>query len=123
LKNISILGSTGSIGTQALEVVRANPALYKVDALTAQNNADLLITQALEFKPEIVVITCEDHYQKVKKSLPGVNVLCGEEALIAAVQLPQTAFVLTAIMGSVGLKPTIAAIEAKKISVWPIRKP
>jgi 1-deoxy-D-xylulose-5-phosphate reductoisomerase len=114
LKNISILGSTGSIGTQALEVVRANPDLYKVDALTAQNNAELLIAQALEFAPKIVVITCEDHYQKVKQALPNVNVLCGEDALIAAVQIPQTEFVLTAIMGSVGLKPTIAAIEAKK---------
>ncbi|MFI5452557.1 1-deoxy-D-xylulose-5-phosphate reductoisomerase [Pedobacter sp. UC225_61] len=114
MKNISILGSTGSIGTQALEVVRANPNLYKVDALTAQNNAELLIQQALEFKPELVVITCEDHYQNVKEALPNVNVLCGEDALIAAVQLPQTQFVLTAIMGAVGLKPTIAAIEAKK---------
>ncbi len=114
MKNISILGSTGSIGTQALEVVRANPKLYKVNALTAQNNADLLISQALEFEPEMVVITCEDHYQKVKSALPKVNVLCGEDALIAAVQLPQTSFILTAIMGSVGLKPTIAAIEAKK---------
>jgi len=114
LKNISILGSTGSIGTQALEVVRANPERYKVDALTAQNNAKLLIEQALEFKPEMVVITCEDHYQEVRQALPNVNVLCGEDALIAAVQLPQTQFVLTAIMGSVGLKPTIAAIEAKK---------
>ncbi|MFA6277688.1 MAG: 1-deoxy-D-xylulose-5-phosphate reductoisomerase [Pedobacter sp.] len=114
MKNISILGSTGSIGTQALEVVRANPDLYKVDALTAQNNATLLIQQALEFKPELVVITCEDHYQTVKEALPNVNVLCGEDELIAAVQLPQTQLVLTAIMGAVGLKPTIAAIEAKK---------
>ncbi|RZL61864.1 MAG: 1-deoxy-D-xylulose-5-phosphate reductoisomerase [Pedobacter sp.] len=114
LKNISILGSTGSIGTQALEVVRANPELYKIDALTAQNNAALLIEQALEFKPEMVVITCEDHYTTVKEALPNIKVLCGEDALIDAVQLPQTQFVLTAIMGSVGLKPTIAAIEAKK---------
>ncbi|TKC08367.1 1-deoxy-D-xylulose-5-phosphate reductoisomerase [Pedobacter polaris] len=114
MKNISILGSTGSIGTQALEVVRLNPELYKINALTAQNNALLLIEQALEFKPEMVVITCEDHYQTVKQALPNVKVLCGEDALIAAVQLPQTQLVLTAIMGSVGLKPTIAAIEAKK---------
>lgn len=114
MKNISILGSTGSIGTQALDVVRANPHLYKVDVLTAQNNANLLIEQALEFKPALVVITCEDHYLTVKKALPNTEVLCGEDALVAAVQLPQTQFVLTAIMGSVGLKPTIAAIEAKK---------
>ena len=114
MKNISILGSTGSIGTQALDVIRANPNLYRVNALTAQNNADLLIKQALEFKPSMVVITCEDHYQKVKSALPFSEVLCGEDALIAAVELPETNFVLTAIMGAVGLKPTIAAIKAKK---------
>lgn len=114
IKNISILGSTGSIGTQALEVVRANPDKYRVDALTAQNNADLLIAQAQEFKPKLVAITCEDHYLKVKNALPSVNVICGEDALIAAVELPETDLVLTAIMGSVGLKPTIAAIKAGK---------
>ena len=114
MKNITILGSTGSIGTQALDVIRANPGLYRVNALTAQNNAELLIRQAMEFKPSMVVITCEDHYQTVKNALPNVDVLCGEEALIAAVELEQTDFVLTAIMGSVGLKPTIAAIHAKK---------
>ncbi|SFG89506.1 1-deoxy-D-xylulose-5-phosphate reductoisomerase [Pedobacter insulae] len=114
MKNISILGSTGSIGTQALAVIRANPHLYQVNALTAQNNAKLLIEQALEFKPELVVITCEDHYQTVKNALPHLQVLCGTDALIAAVELSQTDLVLTAIMGAVGLKPTIAAIKAKK---------
>ncbi len=114
MKHISILGSTGSIGTQALEVVRANPDLYKVDVLTAQRNADLLIQQALEFNPELVVICDETQYQKVKSALPNVEVLAGEAALIDAVQLPQTQIVLTAVVGSVGLKPTIAAIEAKK---------
>jgi 1-deoxy-D-xylulose-5-phosphate reductoisomerase len=114
LKHISILGSTGSIGTQALEVVRANPDLYKVDALTAQRNADLLIQQALEFKPDLVVICDETQYQKVKSALPNTNVLAGEDALIDAVQQPRTQIVLTAVVGSVGLKPTVAAIEAKK---------
>ena len=114
MKHISILGSTGSIGTQALEVVRAHPGLYKVDALTAQQNADLLIAQALEFKPDLVVICNKALYQQVKSALPNTQVLAGEEGLIAAVQLPQTEFVLTAVMGAVGLKPTIAAIEAKK---------
>ncbi|WP_113634698.1 1-deoxy-D-xylulose-5-phosphate reductoisomerase [Nubsella zeaxanthinifaciens] len=114
MKHISILGSTGSIGTQALEVVRANPNLYKVDALTAQRNADLLIQQALEFHPELVVICDETQYQKVKSALPKVKVLAGEAALIDAVQLPKTQIVLTAVVGSVGLKPTIAAIQAKK---------
>lgn len=114
IKHISILGSTGSIGTQALEVVRANPTLYKVDALTAQHNADLLIAQALEFKPELVVIGNESLYQQVKSALPNTQVIAGEEGLIAAVTLPKTQLILTAVMGSVGLKPTIAAIEAKK---------
>jgi 1-deoxy-D-xylulose-5-phosphate reductoisomerase len=114
LKNISILGSTGSIGTQALAVIRANPHLYRVNALTAQNNAVLLIEQALEFNPELVVITCEEHYQTVKNALPNIRVLAGTDALIEAVELPQTNLVLTAIMGAVGLKPTIAAIKARK---------
>ncbi|WP_410221076.1 1-deoxy-D-xylulose-5-phosphate reductoisomerase [Pedobacter sp.] len=114
MKNISILGSTGSIGTQTLDVVRQNPGLYKVNALTAQNSADLLIQQALEFKPDLVVIGNKAHYAKVKTALPGIKVLCGEEALAEAVILPQTHFVITALVGSVGLKPTIAAIKAKK---------
>lgn len=113
-KNIAILGSTGSIGTQALEVVRANPHLYKVVALTAQRNADLLIQQALEFKPEVVVI-CEDcFHQQIQAALPGITILAKEEGLIAAATWPQVDLVLTAVVGSVGLKPTIKAIEAGK---------
>ncbi|QNK63071.1 1-deoxy-D-xylulose-5-phosphate reductoisomerase [Pedobacter sp. PAMC26386] len=116
MKNIAILGSTGSIGTQALDVIRVNPELYKVCALTANANADLLIRQALEFKPEIVVIGDESQYAVVKGALSGqgMTILCGEEALGEAASLPAADFVLTAIMGSVGLRPTIAAIKAKK---------
>lgn len=114
MKNISILGSTGSVGTQALEVIRANPALYKVVALTAQANADLLILQAIEFKPELVVIGEESLYNRVKAALPGISVLAGEDALCEASALSSADIVLTAIMGAVGLRPTIAAIEAKK---------
>jgi len=114
LKHISILGSTGSIGTQALDVVRANPGCYQIDALTAQQNAPLLIAQAKEFKPELVVIGNEARYAEVKAALPGIKVLCGTDALVAAVELPQSEIILTAIMGSVGLKPTIAAIRAGK---------
>jgi 1-deoxy-D-xylulose-5-phosphate reductoisomerase len=116
LKNISILGATGSIGTQALEVIEANPELYKVTALTAQSNADLLIAQALKFKPLMVVIGDERQYQSVKAALSatGIKVLAGEAALCEAASLAETDLVLTAIVGSVGLKPTIAAIEAKK---------
>ena len=116
MKNISILGSTGSVGTQALEVIRANPTLYKVVALTAQSNADLLIAQALEFQPELVVICDERKYDAVKTGLFGtaIKVLAGEQALCEASALQGSDIVLTAIMGSVGLKPTISAIEAGK---------
>jgi len=116
LKNISILGATGSIGTQALEVIEANPGLYKVTALTAQSNADLLIAQALKFKPLMVVIGDESKYQSVKEALAstGIRVLAGEDALCEAASLAEADLVLTAIVGSVGLKPTIAAIKAKK---------
>ena len=116
MKNIAILGSTGSVGTQALDVIRANPQLYKVVALTANSNAELLITQALEFIPELVVITNENQYAAVKSALAGtaIRVAAGEDALCEAAALPAADFVLTAIMGSVGLRPTIAAIKSQK---------
>lgn len=116
MKNIAILGSTGSVGTQALDVIRANPELYQVCALTANANAALLIQQAMEFKPQLVVIGDESQYAAVKNALSGqgMNILCGEDALCEAASLTAADFVLTAIMGSVGLRPTIAAIKAKK---------
>ena len=116
MKNIAILGATGSIGTQALEVIAANPNLYKVSALTAQANSKLLIEQALRFSPAMVVIGDKSQYQTVKTALASlpIEVLTGEDALCEAASLPETDLVLTAVMGSVGLKPTIAAIEAKK---------
>lgn len=116
MKNISILGSTGSIGTQALEVVEANPGLYRVMVLTAQSNVALLIEQALKFRPTIVVIGDPSKYTELKSALSGwpVQVLAGEEALCEAAVLPEADVVLTALVGSVGLKPTIAAIKAGK---------
>lgn len=116
LRRIAILGSTGSVGTQALEVIRANKHLYTVVALTAQSNASLLIAQALEFEPLLVVIRDEDKYQEVKSGLAGkpVRVLAGEEGLCEAATVESADMVLTAIMGAVGLRPTIAAIGAKK---------
>jgi 1-deoxy-D-xylulose-5-phosphate reductoisomerase len=116
LKNISILGSTGSIGTQTLEVIEANPSLYKVVALTAQKNAKLLILQALKYQPELVVICDESKFQQVRTALEGtaIKVLAGEAALEEAASLDGVDFVVTAIMGAVGLKPTIAAIKAGK---------
>ena len=116
MKNIAILGSTGSIGTQALDVIRANPGLYKVVVLTAHANTALLIEQTLEFLPEMVVISDESKYNVLKSALSSttVKVLAGEAALCEAAALSSSDIVLTALMGAVGLRPTIAAIEAKK---------
>ncbi|MET0571701.1 MAG: 1-deoxy-D-xylulose-5-phosphate reductoisomerase [Pedobacter agri] len=115
-KNITILGSTGSIGTQALEVVRDNPAIFKVSVLSALKKSELLIQQAKEFKPETVVICDETQYRYVKDALSSfdIQVLAGEAALTEVAAYPQSDIVLTALMGSVGLKPTIAAIKAGK---------
>lgn len=116
MKHIAILGSSGSIGTQALEVIRDNPELFKVSVLTAGNNARLLIEQALEFKPLQVVIGDEQKYEEVRSALAdlSIEVFAGENALTQVVQLPVVDVVLTAVVGFCGLRPTIAAIEAGK---------
>ncbi|MBZ0247658.1 MAG: 1-deoxy-D-xylulose-5-phosphate reductoisomerase, partial [Cyclobacteriaceae bacterium] len=115
-KRIAILGSTGSIGTQALEVIGAHPDYFEVEVLTAQNNADLLIEQSLKFKPNAVVIVNEDHYAKVQEALNPVDikVYAGENALASVVQMDTIDLVLTAVVGYSGLRPTIKAIEAGK---------
>lgn len=116
MKHIAILGSSGSIGTQALEVIRDNPGRFKVSVLTAGNNAGLLIEQAREFKPLQVVIGDEQKYNEVRLALEGlgIEVLAGEQALTEVVQLPIIDVVLTAVVGFCGLRPTIAAIQAGK---------
>ena len=116
IKNIAILGSTGSIGTQALEVIKANPSLFRVCVLTAQSNVDLLITQSLEFHPDVVVIGDEGKYEILKSALidTSIEVKAGVEALCEVVVLPYISMVLTALVGFAGLKPTIAAIKAGK---------
>jgi 1-deoxy-D-xylulose-5-phosphate reductoisomerase len=115
-KHIAILGSTGSIGRQALEVIRSHNDYFEVEVLTAQNNADLLIEQAKEFKPNAVVIVNEDHYQKVKAALVplDVKVFAGENALASIVEMDTIDLVLTALVGFSGLKPTIKAIQSGK---------
>lgn len=115
-RNIAILGSTGSIGTQALDVVRANPAHFGVEVLTAQSNADLLIKQALEFSPNAVVIGDESKYQIVKDALANTDtkVFAGAASLEQVVEFESIDCVLTALVGFAGLKPTIAAINAGK---------
>lgn len=116
MKKIAILGSTGSIGTQALDVIRIHPDKFEAEVLTAQNNADLLIHQALEFRPNCVVIGNEDLYQKVLDALDSedIKVYAGVNALSQVVQMDSLDLVLTALMGYAGLQPTIKAIEAKK---------
>jgi len=115
-KNIAILGSTGSIGTQALDVAREFPDKFEISVLTASNNADDLIKQALEFSPKIVVMVSEFAYAKVKDALAGtgIKVLYGEEGLVEAVQLDEIDVVLNAIVGSAGLRPTVKAIQCGK---------
>ena len=113
---IAILGSTGSIGTQALEVIKNHPDYFDLQVLTAGKNADLLIEQAKKYQPNTVVIGDEDSYQKVKDALWGENihVYCGEDALCQVVEATNVQTVLTALVGYAGLKPTIHAIEAGK---------
>ncbi|WP_423147346.1 1-deoxy-D-xylulose-5-phosphate reductoisomerase [Rubrolithibacter danxiaensis] len=116
VKRIAILGSTGSIGTQALDVIRANPDRFEVSVLTAQCNSELLIAQALEFNPKQVVIVDESRSKVVKAALAikNIQVLSGAEALSEVVQQADIDIVLTALVGFCGLKPTIAAIKAGK---------
>lgn len=115
-KKIAILGSTGSIGTQALDVVRQHKDKFQIEVLTAHSNADLLIEQALEFKPNTVVIVNESLYEKVNDVLwdKDIKTFCGEEALNDVVKMDEVDFVLTALVGYSGLKPTIEAIKSRK---------
>jgi len=115
-RHIAILGSTGSIGTQALEVIAANPDSFQLEVLTANGNADLLIAQALQFRPNAVVIGNEQHYAKVKDALfdEGIKVFAGEDALAQIVEMEDIDMVLTALVGYAGLRPTLAAIRAGK---------
>jgi len=116
VKRLAILGSTGSIGTQALEVVRAQREHFEVELLVAGKNADLLIAQAKEFSPNAVVIGDESKYAEVRDALfpLGVKVFAGAKAIEQAVAMESIDTVLTAMVGYAGLRPTIAAIEAGK---------
>lgn len=115
-KHIAILGSTGSIGTQTLEVIEANPEEFIVDVLTANNNIELLIQQAKKFKPDVVVIACEGKYEELTEALKEepIKVYAGADALAQVVQMSSIDVVVTAMVGYSGLLPTIKAIEAKK---------
>ena len=119
-KQIAILGSTGSIGTQALEVISENKSLFEVYALTANNNVDLLIAQSRKFMPEMVAIGNEDHYQVLKNALSDlpIKVFAGADSIAQVAEMTPIDIVLTAMVGYSGLKPTIHAIKAgKKIAL------
>jgi len=113
VKNISILGSTGSIGTQTLEVVRYNKDI-KVTALAAGSNVDLIEKQIREFKPEIACLWSEEKAKELKERVKDVKILSGMEGLIAVATEPKAEIVVTAVVGMIGIRPTIAAMEAGK---------
>jgi len=115
-RKLAILGSTGSIGTQALEVVREHPGHFEVYAITANNNLELLIKQAREFQPEVVVIANESKYEELKDALADlpVKVWAGIDSIVQVVQSEPIDMVLTAMVGYAGLAPTISAIKSKK---------
>ncbi len=115
-KGIAILGSTGSIGTQALEVISCYPNFFRLEVLTAGKNVDLLIEQAKKFQPNSVVIGDESLYPKLKEALSkeDIHVYAGEDAICQVVESNEVDTVLTAMVGYAGLKPTLRAIEAKK---------
>jgi 1-deoxy-D-xylulose-5-phosphate reductoisomerase len=115
-KRIAILGSTGSIGAQALDVIRQNPHLFTVEVLTAESNCNVLIRQAIEFSPNAVVIRRDECYTEVSKALESypVKVFAGKESLSQVVEMESIDMVLNALVGYAGLQPTLAAIRAGK---------
>ena len=115
-KRIAILGSTGSIGTQALQVIEEHADLFEARVLTAGRNAELLVEQARRFLPQCVVIADEARYDYVREALADtdVQVYAGADALCQVVELPSVDMVLTALVGFSGLRPTLSAIQARK---------
>lgn len=116
MKRLAILGSTGSIGTQTLDVIRQHPDRFEAYALTANNSVDKLIEQARAYRPEVVVIANEAHYEKLQEALADlpVKVFAGAQALCEVVQMEAVDTVVTAMVGFAGLRPTVAAIKAHK---------
>jgi len=115
-KRIAILGSTGSIGTQALDVLEHNPDKFELELLTANNNVDLLIEQAIKHQPNVVVIANKSKYTQVADALKNhaIKVYAGNDAIAQSVEMSQIDMVLTAMVGYAGLLPTIRAIECGK---------
>ncbi len=116
MKHIAILGSTGSIGTQTLEIVRANPDKFKIIALSAGSNSKLLLQQIKEFQPKLVSVLTKELAEELRNDVnSSTTIVYGDEGLILTATHPDVDFVVTAIVGSVGLKPTIEAIKASKV--------
>lgn len=115
-KKLAILGSTGSIGTQVLEVVAEHPSLFDIEVLTANENDSLLLEQAIIFRPNVVVIKNKEKYEKLNDALYvlGIKVFCGADSLEDVVEMESIDLVLNALVGYSGLKPTIRAIKSKK---------
>ena len=116
MKQLAILGSTGSIGTQTLDVVRLHPNEFSVYALTAHRSVETLIEQALEFNPAVVCIADEAYYPRLRDALSDlpIKVMAGEKAIVEMVTMPAIDVVVAAMVGYAGLRPTIEAIKAKK---------
>ena len=116
-KRIAILGSTGSIGTQALQVIAEHPDLFEAEVLTANNRVDLLVAQARQFQPNAVVIANESKYPELREALADqpIKVYGGSDALCQVVESQEVDVVLTALVGFAGLLPTIHAIRARKL--------
>ncbi|MDE6299590.1 MAG: 1-deoxy-D-xylulose-5-phosphate reductoisomerase, partial [Muribaculaceae bacterium] len=116
-KNIAVLGSTGSIGTQTLDIIAEFPDRFKAEVLTARNNWQLLAKQALTFRPSKVVIANPSHYPQLKEALSetDIEVLAGNESIPACASLPEVDMVVTAMVGYSGLIPTVEAIKAGKV--------
>lgn len=115
MKNLAVLGSTGSIGTQTLDVVRAHSDILKVEVLAANNNTELLAQQIEEFNPSIAILHNKDAYEKMKAQYTGsTKLLCGEEGLVEGATADKVDTVVTSLMGFAGLRPTMAAIDAGK---------
>ncbi len=117
MKKVAILGSTGSIGVQTLNVIRRHPDLFQVEALVAGSNADLLVAQAREFNPNVVVIADKSKYSIVNEALSDtdVKVFAGESSSVDAVIMDSVDIVMAAIVGFAGLRPTLEAIRAGKV--------
>jgi 1-deoxy-D-xylulose-5-phosphate reductoisomerase len=116
MKTLALLGSTGSIGQQTLEIVEKNPDLFSIEVLTANNNVELLIEQALKFKPNVVIISNEEKYSRVKEALANhpIKVYAGCDAIAQVVEMGSVDTVVTAMVGYAGLLPTIRAVKAGK---------